>query len=99
LYRSVLGLRKNDPDIRNGRLTFLDMEDQADFSYLNEGSREDHWVLCNFRPEIKTLNLRSLPPEGFLPINGNYPDWRSRPITVQLRPYETVVFRRIRQNP
>ncbi|HRY78329.1 MAG TPA: alpha-glucosidase [Candidatus Izemoplasmatales bacterium] len=99
LYRSVLGLRKNDPDIRNGRLTFLDMEDQADFSYLNEGSREDHWVLCNFRPEIKTLNLRSLPPEGFLPINGNYPDWRSRPITVQLRPYETIVFRRIRQNP
>jgi glycosidase len=96
LYRTILALRQSDPNIREGRLTFIDLDDPADFSYLNEGLTEDHWVLCNFSSETRSFLPTSFPPKGFRPLFGNYPDWQARSAGMTMRPFETIVYRRMR---
>jgi len=91
-YQKILNLRKNDANIADGHLTFLDQESQANFSYLNKGTTTDYLVICNFRAEPQTFALPMSGVTGYDYVMGNYEGFDVHNQFIKLRAYETHVF-------
>ncbi len=95
MYRTILNLRKQDPDIMGGKIRFLDIDGRASYSYLVEGAVTDHLVVCNFGKEPSVQDLSAIDRSGFVPLVHNYPEAPAmHAATVRLRPYEAVAFAR-----
>ncbi|HAQ57120.1 MAG TPA: glucohydrolase, partial [Acholeplasmatales bacterium] len=93
LYRTILNLRKHDPDIMGGVIRFLDIDGGDSFDYLNEGVDSDHLVVCNFSIEPHVRDLSGVAVGGFVPIVHNYPVAPALEAgKVRLRPYEAVAY-------
>ncbi len=93
-YQKILNLRKQDANIADGHLTYLDQASQSNFSYLNKGTNTDYLVLCNFRKENTRYELPLGGLEGYEYVMGNYENVHANTHDIELRPYETHVFRK-----
>ena len=94
MYRKILNLRNMDHDIANGRLSYLNLESLQEYSYINHGVTNDYFVLSNFSKEPLISNLDTLDLYGFVHLMGNYPELPILGKKVELRPFETHVYRR-----
>lgn len=90
-YKTVLKLRK-DLHIADGNMTFIDLEGEDSYIFLNECKEHDILVVSNFRNKEIQVEL-DIDLLGFENILSNY---ESRPVKKQmvLKPYEALVYKR-----
>ncbi|MGS0972912.1 MAG: alpha-glucosidase [Candidatus Izemoplasmataceae bacterium] len=90
-YKHVLENRKED-DVAFGEITFIDLESEDFYIYLNKTRFATYYVVANFTGETKNLTLgESL--EGYHLLHQNYPDTEVKKEMI-LRPYEAFVLRK-----
>lgn len=90
-YKHVLENRKED-DIAFGEITFIDLESEDFYIYLNKTRFATYYVVANFTGETKNLTL-SESLEGYHLLHQNYPDTEVKKEMI-LRPYEAFVLRK-----
>ncbi len=90
-YKHVLENRKED-DIAFGEITFIDLESEDFYIYLNKTRFATYYVVANFTGETKNLTL-SESLEGYHLLHQNYPDTEVIKEMI-LRPYEAFVLRK-----
>ncbi len=91
LYRQVLNLRKRDSDIVFGEITFLDLESDDSYIYLNRGKNKTYLVVSNFREREIEVDLGDLIPENYRVVFHNLrkmPKIRRRMV---IEPYAAIV--------
>jgi glycosidase len=92
-YRKVLNLRVDDPDIRAGRIRFLDIEGKESYTYLNKGEEREYLVVSNFTGHHTKQDLSGIDPSGFRLIFHNCAgELVAAGTTCDLAPYEAAVF-------
>lgn len=88
-YKKLIRLRKENPIIQEGDITFLHADDVTLFAYQRTLGEKSMLVLNNLTKEEKKL---AYPQDGFQKILGNYTDIQKEQDALILRPYESIVF-------
>jgi trehalose-6-phosphate hydrolase len=88
-YKKLIRLRKENPVIQEGDITFLHADDVTLFAYQRTLGEKSMLVLNNLTKEEKKL---AYPQDGFQKILGNYTDIQKEQDALILRPYESIVF-------
>lgn len=94
LYQTILRLRNEDEDIRNGKVSFFDVNNPVEFSYINRGNHGDYLVIANFTKNPVQANIPLDTFEGFNLLLENYPDPPVLSSKMTLRAYEAIVYHR-----
>jgi oligo-1,6-glucosidase len=89
-YKSIFQLRK-DELINNGDITFIDIDNEDSFTYINETDKSKFLVIANFRKHSISLNL-DIDIQNYENIYSNY---KVRELTnyLELKPYEAMVYK------
>lgn len=89
-YQQLIRLRHEREIIAEGKISFLEKENEDVIAYERTLGTERLVVLCNFRGRevsLKEKSLQDYQAEGLHKVLGNYED-----VGQALRPYEVVVF-------
>lgn len=89
-YQQLIRLRHEREIIAEGKISFLERENEDVIAYERTLGTERLVVLCNFRGRevsLKEKSLQDYQAEGLHKVLGNYAD-----VGQALRPYEVVVF-------
>jgi oligo-1,6-glucosidase len=95
LYQQLLNQRLSNANITHGKITFLDVSSQKDFSYLNTGTTEEYLVLCNFTSSKIIKSLKGLDVAKYTLIYNNYFTLQNLENEQELFPYESQVWKRV----
>ena len=95
LYQQLLNQRLSNANITHGKITFLDVSSQKDFSYLNTGTTEEYLVLCNFTSSKIIKSLKGLDVAKYSLIYNNYFTLQNLENEQELFPYESQVWKRV----
>lgn len=95
MYQKILNLRNEDDNIGFGQLTYLDIDDEQNYSYLNIGATKDYLVICNFSKQPLAISLKNVNLYGFVHLMGNYSTLPLLTQITHLLPFETHVYRRV----
>ncbi|MDZ4197148.1 MAG: alpha-amylase family glycosyl hydrolase, partial [Candidatus Izemoplasmatales bacterium] len=95
LYQHLLNQRLSNENITHGKITFLDVSSQKDFSYLNTGTTEEYLVLCNFTSSKIMKSLNGLNLANYSLIYNNYFTLQNLENEQELLPYESQVWKRV----
>jgi glycosidase len=88
-YKEVFHLRKQY-EINAGTITFIDIENQDSYIYLNEVKDSTFLVVANFRNKEIKVSLE-IDLKGYEPILHNY-EKKVVQKDMILRPYESIVY-------
>ncbi|MDD3477831.1 MAG: alpha-glucosidase [Candidatus Izemoplasmatales bacterium] len=91
-YQRILQYRRQNLNILDGEVLFLDLENEDTYCYVNLGKEMDHLVLCNFRNEEKTVDLSKVDLSGFELLETNLKTSLELTPKVVLAPFQGVVF-------
>ena len=90
-YKDVFYLRK-EFDVSNGKMTFIDIDNQDSYIYINELKDVDLLIVGNFKGKEITVSL-DIDLEGFEICRSNCEN-RNVETKMVLKPYETIVYKR-----
>lgn len=65
VYRMILKYRVENSDIMNGKVRFIELDDENHYCYENIGEKTDHLILTNFREFPVSVNLSMISLEGY----------------------------------
>ena len=91
-YRFILNHRiKDQENVIFGDITFIDIDSEENYLYVNRGKNKDYLVVSNIREYEIKIDLGDLNLNGFEYFYGNY-ETREVNKTMVLKPYEAIVF-------
>jgi glycosidase len=90
-YKDVFHLRK-ELGVADGEMTFIDIENQDSYMYINELKHLDLLVVGNFKAKEISVSL-DIDLKGFEFFRGNY-DKRNVKNTMVLKPFEVIVYKK-----
>ncbi|MFA7076175.1 MAG: alpha-glucosidase [Candidatus Izemoplasmatales bacterium] len=89
-YRFILKHRiKDSKNIIFGDITFINIEDNDSYCYINKGKDRDYLVIANFRDYDIKVDLENVDLNGFEYFYGNEVKLAK---VIKLKPYESSVF-------
>lgn len=89
-YKSIFKLRKEEL-INNGDITFIDIDNEDSYIYINETERSNFLVIANFRNVKISLSL-NINIANYENIYYNY-SVRELTNNLELKPYEALVYK------
>jgi glycosidase len=89
-YKSIFKLRKEE-EINNGNITFIDIDNEDSFTYINETEQSKFLVVANFRNVKISLSL-DINVDNYKNIYYNY-SVRELTNHLELKPYEALVYK------
>ena len=89
-YKSIFKLRKEE-SINNGDITFIDIDNEDSYTYINETDKSKFLVVANFRNVKIALSL-DINIENYKNIYYNY-NIRELTNYIELKPYEALVYK------
>jgi len=94
LYRTLLKMRVEDPNIADGSIEFIDIASDETYAYINSGATRDHLVLCNFTDHEAFVDLPECFLEGFELVLKNTAETPAFSSRFRLGPYHGLLYRR-----
>ncbi len=91
-YATIMNYRKNNDNIVNGLIEFIDIDSDESYCYLNKGATTDHLVLCNFTNKKININLQSIDYTDFKVLLKNTTYIPNLTEVMTLEPYDAFVF-------
>lgn len=92
-YKSIFKLRK-DEMINNGDISFIDIDNEDSYTYINETKNAKFLVVANFRDFSISLDL-NISIANYKNIFYNY-NVRELTNNINLKPYEALIFKLIK---
>jgi glycosidase len=89
-YKSIFKLRK-DELINNGDITFIDIDNEDSYTYINETDKSKFLVIANFRNDNISLKL-DINIDNYKIIYYNY-SVKELTNNLELKPYEALVYK------
>ena len=89
-YKSIFKLRKEEA-INNGDITFIDIDNEDSYTYINETDKSKYLVVANFRNHNISLQL-DIDIQNYKNIYNNY-EMRELANYLELKPYEALVYK------
>ena len=90
-YRKLITLRKQEPAISDGMITFLENENDNVLGYIRRYKNDEFLILNNFSEDVQIVHT-PLNPGNYISILGNYDD-STFIATGILQPYETITLK------
>ena len=90
-YRKLITLRKQEPAISDGTITFLENENGNVLGYIRRYKNDEFLILNNFSEDVQIVHT-PLNPGKYISILGNYDD-STFIATGILQPYETITLK------
>ena len=90
-YRKLITLRKQEPAISDGTITFLENENDNVLGYIRRYKNDEFLILNNFSEDVQIVHT-PLNPGNYISILGNYDD-STFIATGILQPYETITLK------
>ncbi len=90
-YRKLITLRKQEPAISDGTITFLENENGNVLGYIRRYKNDEFLILNNFSEDVQIVHT-PLNPGNYISILGNYDD-STFIATGILQPYETITLK------
>lgn len=90
-YKKLIALRKGSKVISEGKITFLEKENEGILAYRRDYEDSSIAVFNNLTAD-ETEAAADGPWEGYRKILGNYEDSDVRADVIRLRPYESIVL-------
>ena len=92
-YRKLIDIRKNNETIIYGEYRDLDIENPDVFAYIRELDGDKIVVVCNFTDKRVVCKDESLEVGDSEILLSNYKDSEKLKNTMELRPYEAIMYR------
>ena len=92
-YRKLIDIRKNNETIIYGEYRDLDIENPDVFAYIRELDGDKIVVVCNFTDKRVVFKDESLEVGDSEILLSNYKDSEKLKNTMELRPYEAIMYR------
>lgn len=94
-YRKLIALRKAHPVIQDGIITPILEAHPSVIAYCRHNKEEEALVVTNLSAEDASFTLDEVDkPETFVPVLSNWKDLQKPALTMNLRPYESIVMLR-----
>lgn len=90
-YRKLITLRKQEPAISDGTITFLENENDNVLGYIRRYKNDEFLILNNFSEDVQIVHT-PLNPGNYISILGNDDD-STFIATGILQPYETITLK------
>lgn len=94
-YRRLIALRRQHEVISNGTIQPILEDQEGLIAYRREGKEEQLLCITSLLDQPETVNLEDI--DGFAPVLSSYPDLQPCTDTLNLRPYESIVYLRNRK--
>lgn len=91
-YQKILTYRTEHEDIINGKVRFIDINNEDHYCYENIGTRSNHLILSNFKSTPSKVNLSTVSTKEYKLIYSNESTPLGLSSEVELPPYATYVF-------